>query len=245
MLSDLTELTVARFLTDRSKSVAPATTAKDRSQLRAIWEMAARRGMVSTWPTIKRIVVPERIPEAWLTDDMRRIFDAIAAERGAISSIPASMWWRAIVMLNYETGERCGALLALKWQDVGPEGVVFRAETRKGSRRDIYREITPECLAALNAIRGSRDTSDLVLPWDMAYTYIWSKLADILKRAGLPHDRRSKFHRLRRTTASYYEAAGGSAQRLLDHSSPAVTRRYLDPRVVKTIPACGVIPKVG
>jgi integrase len=71
-------------------------------------------------------------------------------------------------------------------------------------------------------------------------------LNKILERAGLPKDRRCKFHKIRKTTASYYEAAGGSAQRLLDHSSPAVTRKYLDPRIVtQGVPAPSVLPKVS
>jgi hypothetical protein len=70
-------------------------------------------------------------------------------------------------------------------------------------------------------------------------------MGKICKRAGLPQNRRSKFHRIRKTTASFYQAAGGSAQSLLDHSSPAVTRRYLDPRIVAPKPAHELLPKVG
>jgi integrase len=90
--------------------------------------------------------------------------------------------------------------------------------------------------------RGPEDTA---IPWDRHPTYVYNRLKIILKRAGLPHGRKDKFHKVRKTTASYYEAAGGSAQRLLDHSSPAVTRRYLDPRIVSPgVPAPSVLPKV-
>jgi len=67
----------------------------------------------------------------------------------------------------------------------------------------------------------------------------------ILKRAKLPADRQSKFHRLRKTCASYAAAAGIDPQRLLDHSNPSTTRAYLDPRIVQTRQACDVLPKVG
>jgi integrase len=244
-LDDLDELAIARFLSHRLKTRAAATAAKDRAQLRAMWELAARKGFVKTWPMVKRIVVPERIPEAWLTDEMTRLFRAIESEKGWITGIKASLWWRAIVMLGYQTGERCGGLLALRWRDASEAGVVFRAEGRKGRRRDTYREIDRECYEALAAIRGDRGPNDTVFPWDKAYTYIWDKLGGILQRAGLPKDRRCKFHKIRRTTASYYEAAGGSAQQLLDHSSPKVTKAYLDPRIVKSLRACDAIPKVG
>lgn len=241
-LADLDEVVVARFLASRVRSRSPATAAKDRAQLRAMWELAARRGMVKTWPTIKTIVVPERVPEAWVTEDMAKLFVAVSGEKGSISGIPAKDFWKALLLLNYETGERCGGLLSLRWSDVTANGAVFRAEGRKGRRRDIYREISAECSAALSAIR--RDFP-IVFPWDKSATYLWRRLGVILKRAGLPNDRRCKFHKIRRTTASYYEAAGGSAQQLLDHSSPVVTKRYIDPRIVRSMPAHAAIPKVS
>lgn len=241
-LSDLTEINVARFLSDRLRKRAAATAQKDRAQLRAMWEFAARKGMVTTWPTIKRIVVPDRVPEAWFTTDMVSILRAAAAEPGLVSGVPASKFWRALILLGYETGERVGGLLSLRWQDVSERGVIFRAEGRKGRRRDLYSEISPECYKAICEIRTLHD---LVFPWDKAYTYLWRRLGEILKRAGLPADRRCKFHKIRRTTASYYEAGGGSAQQLLGHSSPVVTAKYIDPRIARRLAASDVIPKVG
>ena len=44
-VEDFDELLVARFLAARKRTHAAATVAKDRSQLRALWEFAARRGL--------------------------------------------------------------------------------------------------------------------------------------------------------------------------------------------------------
>lgn len=244
-LSDLEELKVAKFLSHRVRTRQPATAAKDRAQLRALWEFAARRRLVETWPTMPRVKVPERVPECWLTEDMAKIFASVAKEQTSICGIKASDWWRAILMVCYDTGERIGAVQAIEWSQVRDGAILFRAEDRKGVRRDIYREISPQTYAALEVIRAGRKPSDQVFPWPMTHTYLWKRLGIILDRAGLPSDRASKFHRIRKTTASYYEAAGGSAQKLLDHSSPATTRRYLDPRVVKERPAHDLLPRVG
>lgn len=244
-LSDLEELAVARFLAKRTRERAAATAAKDRANLRALWEFAARRRLIDTWPTIPRIKVPERVPEAWLTEDFDKLLRAAADEPGHVAGIPAGLWWRACLLLAYDTGERISAILALRWSQFRGTSVLFRAEDRKGKRRDILREISVQTADTMLAIRDGRDIDDLVLPWEQHYTYVWARLKRILKRAGLPHGRRDKFHRIRRTTASYYEAAGHSAQRLLDHSSPATTRGYLDPRIVKCVPAPDVLPKVG
>lgn len=241
---DLDELTVARFLAHRVRTTSPGTAAKDRAQLRALWAFAAARRMTDTWPTTPNIVVPERVPEAWLAEELQRLLDSAGQEPGSTLGFPHAAVFRAILLLAYHTGERIGAIMELRCADVRGCHVLFRAEGRKGRRRDIIREIGVEAADALSAVQRAPD--DLAIPWGHHPTDIYRYLKQILKRAGLPTDRRSKFHRVRKTTASYYEAAGGSAQRLLDHSSPAVTRKYLDPRIVKPgAPAPDVLPRVG
>lgn len=243
-LEDLDELTVARYLSHRGKERAIATAAKDRSQLRALHEFSVRRGLCAHWPQYPPVRVPERVPQAWLSSEMRRLLDAAMAETKPVGDIPGGLFWRALIMLAYDSAERATALLSLRWRDVRGSHVVFTAETRKGCRRDVLREIGEDTREAMGAIRMSRGDDDLVFPWPLTQTYIWSRLERILKRAGLPHGRRDKFHRIRRTTASYYAAAGGSAQILLDHSSPATTRKYLDPRIVAGVSAASVIPRL-
>jgi len=242
--TDLDELAVARFLAWRVRKWAAATAAKDRAQILAIWGFCAKRKLCDTWPLVHRVNVPERVPEAWLTREMQMIMSAAAAEPGLIGTFPASAVWRALILLAYDSGERISSMLELRCCDVRGLSVIFRAEQRKGKTRDIYREISQECFDALAAVR--RQPSDFALPWDRHRTCLWRFFNKILDRAGLPKDRRCKFHKIRKTTASYYEAAGGSAQRLLDHSSPSVTRKYLDPRIVSAgVPAPSVLPKVS
>lgn len=242
-LDDLNEVAVARFLSRRQRDVSPATVAKDRAHLVAMWSFAFKRGLVSTAPEVRRITVPERVPEAWTTEEFRRLLAAATLEQTTIAGIPSRHWWRAVLLLAYDTGERCAAIMALRWAEVREDDVIFRAETRKGGRRDIARPFGDSTGLALEQIREPR--RELVFPWDRHPSYLWGRLGIILKRAGLPNDRRCKFHRIRRTTASFYAAAGGNATALLDHSSPAVTRRYLDPRIVGGLSAPSVLPAVG
>jgi integrase len=241
--TDLNEVEVARFLLARAKARCPATASKDRAQLHALWEFAARRSIVGEFPLIRRIVVPERIPEAWTSDELSRLLAAASATNGFVAGVPAGLFWTALLMVLYETGERIGATLQVRWDDVRNGMIVFRAETRKAGRRDTCRALSEQCQEALCAIQSGN--SDLVFQWDRSYGYLWNIMGKICKRAGLPENRRSKFHRIRKTTASYYQAAGGSAQSLLDHSSPAVTRRYLDPRIVAPKPAFDLLPKIS
>lgn len=241
-LGDLEELGVAQFLSHRLRTRSVATAAKDRCQIRALWEMARRRDLVTTWPVIRRIRVPERVPQAWLTEEMQRLLVAAGERQGSIAGVPASAWWRACLLTLYEVGERIDALLGLEWRDVTPQGITVRAETRKGGTRDIWRPITLECHAAIEAIRGDRR---YVFEWDRCHTNLWRHLGKICEAAGLPNDRSSKFHRVRKTHASYAAAAGLDATRLLDHASPKTTRAYLDPRIVTPPSAPDVLPKVS
>lgn len=241
-VDDLEELKVARFLSTRLRERAIGTAAKDRATLHALWEFSARRGLTNgRWPAMRTIRVPERVPVCWTTDEMRRLLEAAGEEHGTISGVPAGLWWRAIVLTGYDVGERIGGLLGIEWPDVSRDGIIFRAEVRKGKTRDIFRPISPECHAAIEAIKTQRK---LVFAWDRCYTSLWGRLGKICERAGLPNDRGAKFHRIRKTTASYAAAAGLDPQRLLDHSSPVTTRRYLDPRVVTQASAPSVLPKI-
>jgi integrase len=242
--ADLEDLAVARFLASRVRSLCPATAAKDRAQIRAMWEFAARRRLVDTWPSLPRIIVPERVPEAWLTEELQAILDAAKQEQGTICGFPASAIYRAILLTQYWAGERIGAVMELKCADVRGCNIIFRAESRKGGRRDIFREVPVGCADALQAVRRGPD--DTAIPWQSHPTDIYRRLKRILKRAGLPTRRQDMFHKVRKTAASYYEAGGGDAQKLMDHSSRKVTERYLDPRIVKRDrPASEVLPQVG
>jgi integrase len=243
-LADLDDLKVARFLAKRVRERQPATAAKDRSQIRAMWELAARRRMVEMWPTISLVRVPERVPEAWFADEVRMILESAAKETTKYGDIPAALWWRALLLVCYDTGERVGSIVSLRWRDIRGRTILYSAENRKGKRRDILRTISADTEAALNEIR--RQPNDLVFPFPRAKSYLWKRLEIILKRAGLPANRSCKFHKIRKTTASYAQAAGLSAQALLDHADPKTTRKYLDPRIVTPdTNAPDILPKVS
>jgi integrase len=245
--ADLDQLKAAKFLAWRLRNREPATASKDRAQLRALWAWCWNEQIegVSRGPSVRRVIVPQRIPEAWLTEEFIRLLAATSGEQDAIGGVPADRWWKAILMVAYDTGERCSSLLSLKYSDVRGTLVVFRAEARKGRRNDIVRTISADTAMLLDAIAEPKRHD--VFPWPYHVSTLYNRLDRILKRAGLPHDRRCKFHRIRKTTASYYEAAGGNSQALLDHSSPQVTRRhYHDPRIVRPdTDGPSLLPKVS
>lgn len=64
-----------------------------------------------------------------------------------------------------------------------------------------------------------------------------------IQQRRLPHDRRCKPQRIRRTFASFIESAGGDATEALGHSCRRVTlESYIDPTVVRKPPPNRLLP---
>ena len=187
---------------------------------------------MATWPTVTRIPEPVRIPVAWSREDLDRLFRAADTERLLISGVPSPSWWRTLHLVAWDTGERITALLGCCWSHLSGEWLTIPAELRKGKRSDRAYRLAPQTLAALERIREPERPE--IWPWPYHRSYLWIRYRIIRQRAGLPTDRRSAFHRIRRSVASHYEAAGGNATELLGHESRATTRAYLDPRIVET-----------
>lgn len=241
-LSDLNDDAVCQYLQAlREQELSPYTVAKERSQLLAIWNCAARLKIVDRFPDVMPEKKPERIPLAWTIDEMTVLLGTCRQLSGMIGNVPAKLWWAALHLTIWDTAERIGALIACRREDLQPDGwLLVRAEYRKGNRSDKVYKLHDETMAALLGMRGHQ----ALFPWPYSTTYLWTRYKAVLERAGLPTDRRSKFHRMRKSTASHYAAAGGNAQILLDHQDSRTTRRYLDPRIVSTASPAEMLPRI-
>jgi integrase len=245
-LADLTDASLSRLMHwGRERGLAAPSVNKWRNHLCALWRFAARKGMVKDWPDVEADVEPEKIPKAWLAGELSALFEACRRQKGWIGGVRADLWWVALHFVAYDSSERIGAIRQLTWDnvDLGDGWVTFPADTRKGGQKARMYRIAAETIESLKLIQVPH--RKLVFPWDGDQNYLWEKYGTVLKSAGLPADRESKFHRIRRTTASYYEANGGNATELLGHSSRKVTLRYLDPRIVKSPQAIDRLPRPG
>lgn len=231
-LGDLSDDNVCRMMVHlRERGLATRTINERRGRINTLWEWAARRGHVRHFPTVKRLAEPHRTPQAWTREQLGAIFVAIGGLEGSVGGVLARVWWRALLLTLWNTGERIGALLSIGWQHVDLETgwLTIPAELRKGQARDMTYRLSPETLEILKLLpRGTKT----IFHWPYDAKYIFQRFEAILKTAGLPHGRKDKFHRLRRSVASHFEAAGGDATSLLGHSTRATTLVYLDPRIV-------------
>jgi integrase len=239
-LNDLTRdnmIRLAQQIVRNGRS--PATANKTVSQLRAILNEAVRRGMAKH-DRLPRLKEYTRTPTAWTAEQIDRLYAVCRKQTGRIGSVSAHLWWVAMHDLMLDTGLRAGALLALEWSMIDwDRGVLLvPAEIQKDDSDQAFR-LHQDTLLHLRQIEAP--ARNLILPWDRCYSVLWYRYGKILKEAGLPSTRRDKFHRMRRTTATHFEMAGGDATELLGHSSRDTTRRYLDEQLINRIHPCDVI----
>lgn len=221
---------------------ARATVNAEFCKLLALWRFAAKQRYVEKWPQVKAPRIPERAALAWTRTELARVFAATQLA-GPVGDVPGHVWWGALLSCLWDSGERITAMLSLAWSGVDLDGctILIPAEHRKGQTCDRIYRIAPETAEQLAKLPRDRPP----FHWPYSLCTLWGRYKRQLTLAGLPHDRRSKFHRIRRSTASHYEAAGGNATELLGHSSRKVTRAYLDPRITGPAPAVDLLFRPG
>lgn len=244
-IDDLTDENVMgcmERIVERGLSIRTAN--KTRDQLCALWNFLARKGITKQFPECPSLPQPLRTPVAWSRSELSRLWEMLAAQGGWICGIKASSYWLALHSVAYDTLERIGAVRLLEWTDLRSDcrWAWFRPETRKGRRVEFTAKLHPTTTALLESIRLPE--RQLVFPWEQHPSYFWTKYKMMRRRAALPTDAAHSFHCLRRTAASFAEAAGADASKLLGHSSRAVTERhYLSPEICPRVQASDVLPR--
>jgi integrase len=246
-LDDFDDLTLAKFAewrrTDnhyRGKPPRPATVKKDIAQLVSLWNHAAKKRMTRSdgtmieYPDLPRglVKVALRPPKAYTLEEVDALIRTCRARKGMIGPVPAWWLWETLLTTAWQTAERIGGLLALRWRDVDLDArlVTFDGESRKGGTKTIIRSITPDLAKMLSLHRRGDD--DLVWPWaeHRRRTALWRSLQILGDRAGV---QTRGFHSIRKASGSYVAAAGGDATEYLSHSDSKTTREhYLDRRIV-------------
>ena len=240
-VADLNVDTVAQYIEWRKATPGwrgrvpkAATVRRDRNMIRATWEYAARRKFADEFPEVPRVRVPETIPtgRAWTAEEASALIRQARHRIGKVGGLPSKWWWPTLLYAAACTGERFEALTSIKWAQVDLERrtMLFLADTRKGSTRDIVRSITPRLATMLAEHRRGDD--DLVWPWDRKGRSQWASLQVLCRTAGVEYRGRG-FHGFRRMAASYLAAkfGRGAATELLDHYDPRLQRVYVDPMI--------------
>jgi integrase len=256
-VDDLDDLTAAKFLRWRQthqhskyKKISPASLAKDSAHLRSLWTWLAKKrwkksdGELIEFPDYARPRVPKPVPKAFNAAELAKLVEAARHRKGYIAGKPAAWYWVTKLQAMFQTGERIGAVLELRWEQVDLERhtLTFLAATRKGHRETITREITPALAKALAMQQGA--PSERVWPWldDRKALSIYPSLKVLCRSAGVPYH---PFHSIRKATASYLKRAGISAKKQLGHSSEQMAEdHYYDEDITGRESNLGYLPDI-
>lgn len=256
-LDDLDDLTASKFIRWRTtrpghwgKMLSPASIAKDSAHLRTIWTWCAKKrmkradGELIEFPDYARPKVPKPVPKAFKADELRALIAQARHRKGYIGGVPAAWYWTTKILCLFQTGERIGAVLQLRWSEVDLERnvITFLAATRKGHRETITRPITPALSKMLAAYKGPPDA--LVWAWgaNREMTAVYSSLRVLCRTAGVPY---KPFHAIRKSTASYLKRAGISAKKQLGHASEEMAEtHYYDEEIVGTESNLDYLPDI-
>lgn len=265
LLSDLTKPFVLKVIKKRLGEQKAAGTVDKFRRLAVTLTNFARREFDYDVDEISMQKLRElkRSNRAWLEGELQKLLTAAAEDEGMVGNVPAGIWLPALVLFVINTGCRITSVMRtpLACLDLEQGTVIVPAENQKHGADEPF-PLTPECREALRVLVWwpMREPPALIFgdwpydPWHpsrTAWPTLNGRLRTIIVRAGLRKTckevtRKDLWHKLRRTMASYVAARLGkaAAQQLLGHSSPGVTERYLDDRIVSRPDVRTALPKL-
>lgn len=234
-IEELSDELVIRFLADFSRQVSSTTVNSKRRALLALWRFAHKKNLIDRLPCdIPKFPESWRDPEAWTVSEVERILTEAQHQPGTFDGISAGDWWLSFLLCLYDSGARVGAVLQVRPDEVNltEGGFLLRAEVQK-TRRARWCAISDQTVKACAAIwsPGRRRM------WPWAHTPCWlsRKFKKILEAAGVSFGvhHGGVFHKLRRTSGTLVEQAGGDGSRHLGNTRAVFENHYLDPRMTR------------
>lgn len=211
-------------------------------RIKSLWSWAAKKRIVWEFPTVQRVPTPEPMRKAWSQEDLAKLFSAAARFPGSYDDVPCSHWWTAFLRLGFETGERGGPMLKLRWEWLDERGLDVPGEVRKAGKHAFYR-ISSQCRADLERIRLPQ--RELIFPWPLSSCNFFLHHKKLNKSAGLPTTRKDLCQRMRRTHLTWWRISGGNATERAQHSSSALTEKfYLDESLMPQMDPAEVLPEI-
>jgi integrase len=258
-VADLTDETLTAYVRHREEKDGAkyATVEREANKIISLWRWAAeRKWLCPPLVRVKKNTPPA--PTAWNRKELALLFKGAREYRASVKGVPADIMFTAFLMLAFETGERLAALQDVRWSDIDLDNrwVIYRKETRKGRGKttDNLQRISRKAVKVLRQLQeytgpdkprfvrnglgdvpvvdgATKETIDgKVFPESDRGT-LYYHMKRILASVGLEKDRRSMFHRMRRTHATFLYIAGGDPTASLGHYSDQMTRdHYLDKR---------------
>lgn len=222
------------------RDCAPETANKYARSIKAIWRYAKRKDAIATLPDVDRLPTPKHARKTWTPEEFKQILLAVDQLPGEFGTVPASVFWRALLMVVTNTASRINAIMHLRVSDVdfAREKIsIDHAHVKDNAdHRPPLLPATRDAVQRLLACQQLRRSDRLFScwPYDESEQRNWDTLRDHYKKllalADLASDRRSLFHCLRAYTLTRIAAKYGieAARQYVKHSSLSVTLAYID-----------------
>lgn len=234
-ISSVDSRAIAEFQQAISLGRSAATVNSYTRPIMAIVRMATEedQGLLERVPKVRKVREREKSPLALTIEEFSTILAHVRTLPGEMGGYPAPDWWLAVLLTCWESGLRFTALMSVRTVDLlwSNCGFFSQADVAKNKKADWF----PLQPVTLDAIRKIYDPiREWLFPRSLALSTTGKRFRAILDAAGLyaPKGSGMRFHRIRRSKASYTELAGGDATKALGHSARSVTLRYLDSRIV-------------
>ncbi len=242
-LSDLTDDRIREHMAMAlGRGLSRHTINSERNRLCAMATYAAKKRLIEHFPTIKLMRAPLDTPRCWRVAQLETLLKACKSFAGMTNGVSDAAALYAFHLVAWDSGERTGALLALKWEwlDLKDGWLVVPASARKAWKAATY-SLKPSTIESIRQIQSPR--RDCIFPWTV-WTF-YNRYNRLLEASGLPTGPRWKPQCIRRSFASYLEAAGHNATDALQHTSRSITvRNYIDPTIAVKTQASDVLPEL-
>ena len=220
------------------KRMSPSSIAGKMRQIQTILDKAGppgyrnrdAAGVIETSPWCRapkqearpvRIVTPEEIDKVYNV--------ACLMEQPKLEHLKPAQWWRALLVVTWNTGLRRGTLFKLTWDMVDWENRVFRipGDSMKSKRWQVQ----PFNETAERHLRGIRRSylpeTSLIFPWSQDSRQFHIALHKLLDLAGIPEEEHFGLHDIRKTLATTLWTDNPNAASLaLGHTNSSVTARH-------------------
>lgn len=214
---------VDSYLTRALGKLSPNTVRNHATMLQTLLKAAKRDGLNTCISFPFRRVKPARRPiRAWSLDDMRRLIETARRSKRRFRDVDHATFLEAWFLVAFSTGLRAGDLRALRRdQIVGNKISVVQQKTQE----PITCFLNPESLAAIGRLpRKARVFGDFA-----GKKSIERAVNLCVRETGLEGS--TKW--LRRSSATYAELMGISAQLQLGHRTPGLAfKHYVSPDLI-------------
>lgn len=242
-LGDFSTESVARHLVGFHDRHSDRSTNNERQILLMLWAYAFDAGLTDKAPRprlIATLKVEQKPPKAVKFTDVMKIVETCRTLPGTLCGIAAADFWLSLVLCEYWTGCRVGAMLATPSANYGNGRL--EVGNQKTKKTQSYR-LPESCCEIIDRTRPH--DRERIWPWARHRTGIFPLFRRIMESAGLapPKTGHHLFHAIRRTNISYCAAIDPAlAQRQANHADYATTLKYyVDESIVNELQAVDVL----